>query len=51
MSRRSQVDFNGNLENMSKEEPPIEKIKLDLSKVYAVIRYYNFFITGHLHAL
>jgi hypothetical protein len=29
----------------------IEKIMLDLSKVYAVIRYYNFLITGHLHAL
>ncbi len=30
---------------------PIEKIMLEFSKVYAVIHCYNFFITGHLHAL
>ena len=30
---------------------PIEKIMLELSEVYAVIHYFNFFIIGHLHAL
>jgi hypothetical protein len=29
----------------------IEKEMLELSEVFAVNRYYNFFIAGHLHAL
>jgi len=33
------------------EDLPIEKIMLELSKVFAVIRYYNFIIIGHLHGL
>jgi hypothetical protein len=30
---------------------PIEKDMLELSEVFVVIHYRNFFIAGHLHAL
>jgi hypothetical protein len=30
---------------------PIEKIMLELSEVYAVNRYYNFFFTDHIHSI